>query len=205
MKLLGIPLSPYFRKVRVVLEEKGVAYETEPLVAVVKTPELMAMNPLGKIPILVDGDRNVPDSSVICAYLERLHPKPALYPADAGDYAHALFLEEYADTLMNDVMGGIVFERYVKPTFMNQEPDEARVEELLRDGVPPILDYLESCLAGSQDTLFESFTVADASIGAALGTYARAQETIDPGRHPKLAHYAAALETRPSFVVANQE
>src|SRR5258708_7762767 len=100
MKLYGANRSPFFRKARVVLEEKGIPYQVERLAPVPKTPELLAMHPLGKIPILRDGDVVVPDSSVICAYLERVHPKPALYPESAADLAAALFLEEFADTRM---------------------------------------------------------------------------------------------------------
>ena len=107
MKLYGGALSPFFRKARVVLEEKGIPYQIQPLVPVPKTPELLAMHPMGKIPILRDGDVVVPDSSVICAYLERKHPSPALYPQDAADLAAALFFEEYADTRMSEIIGGI--------------------------------------------------------------------------------------------------
>lgn len=202
MKLYGIGLSPYVRKVRVVFQEKGIPYEAEDLVAIPKTPELMAMNPLGKIPILVDGDRTIPDSSVICAYLERLHPTPPLYPKDAGDYAQALFLEEYADTRMVDVMGGVVFERFIKPTFMQQEADEARVQTLLNEELPPVLAYLEGCMSAGATTLFEHFTVADAAVGASLASLASVNVPIDANAYPKMAAYSAALLARPSFVAA---
>ena len=143
MKLYGANGSPFFRKARVVLEEKGLRYVTENLVPVPKTPALLALHPLGKIPILRDGEVVVPDSSVICAYLEKKHPSPALYPADPADFAKALFLEEYADTRMAEAMGGVFFERFVKRFVLQQAPDEARVADLLANEVPPVLDYLE--------------------------------------------------------------
>lgn len=205
MKLLGIGLSPYFRKVRVVLEEKGIAYEVEPLVAVPKTPELLAMNPLGKIPILKDGDRVIPDSSVICAYLEKLHPEPSLYPDDPGTYADALFLEEYADTKMVEVMGALAFERVVKPQFMNEDTDEARVKAIEGEELPPVLDYLESRLADGAATLFARFSVADAAVGAALGSWTYAGGSPDAGKHPRLAAYLAALSARAAFVAASAD
>src|SRR5262245_52285829 len=120
MKLYGSSLSPYFRKARVVLEEKGIPYETERLAPVPKTPELLALHPMGKIPILRDGDVVVPDSSVICAYLERKHSAPPLYPTEPADLAGVLFLEEYADTALNDVMRALVLERFVKPNVLQQ-------------------------------------------------------------------------------------
>src|SRR5262245_40173964 len=115
MELYGATASPFFRKCRIAFEEKGIPYEIVPLIPVPKTPELLAMHPMGKIPILRDGARVVPDSSVICAYLERLHPHPALYPQDAGELATALFLEEYADTRMMEVIGPILFENFIRP------------------------------------------------------------------------------------------
>src|SRR5262245_19717243 len=92
----GVPASPFVSKVLALLEEKGLAYESRSLVTQPKTPELLARNPLGKIPILEHGGFFLPDSSVICAYLERLHPEPSLYPKDARELGLALFLEEYS-------------------------------------------------------------------------------------------------------------
>jgi glutathione S-transferase len=202
MKLYGANGSPFFRKARVVLEEKGLSYETENLVPVPKTPALLAMNPLGKIPILRDGDVVVPDSSVICAYLERKHPAPALYPADPAEYARALFLEEYADTGMAAVMGEILFERVVKRFVLKQETNEARVAELLANGVPPVLDYLESQIPADRDTLLPRFSIADAAIGAQLGCMTLSGVELDARRWPRTTRYYEALLARPSFKTA---
>ena len=60
----------------------------------------MAISPLKRIPVLRDTDRpepnTLPNSSIICDYLEHKYPKPALYPADAFERAKALWYEEYA-------------------------------------------------------------------------------------------------------------
>jgi glutathione S-transferase len=202
MKLYGANGSPFFRKARVVLEEKGLPYQTENLVPVPKTPELLALHPLGKIPILRDGDVVVPDSTVICLYLEKKHPTPALYPSDPADYGRALFLEEYADTRGAEVLGGVLFERFVKPNLLHQPTDEKRVQDLLANGVPAVLDFVESQLAGDRDTVCARFTVADAALGAQLGNLTLTGIEIDARRWPKTARYAAALFARPSFKTA---
>ncbi len=203
MKLYGVSGSPFVRKARVVLEEKGIPYETEPMVSVSpKSPELLALHPMGKIPILRDGDIVVPDSSVICAYLEKKHPSPALYPADAAEFAKALFLEEYADTRMFEVLGPILFERVVKRFVFQQEPDEARVAEQLTNGLPPVLDYLESQIPEGRGTLLARFSIADAALGAQLGTLTLAEIEIDARRWPRTASYYRALLARPSFKTA---
>lgn len=205
MKLYGATPSPFFRKVRVVLEEKGLPYQMEALVPVPKTPELLALHPMGKIPILRDGAVVVPDSSVICAYLEKKHPTPALYPEDPADFARALFLEEYADTKMGEVMGGIFFERFVKPNVLRQAPDEARVQEKLERELPAVMDYLESQAPEGRDSVLPRFSIADAALGAHLGNLGFAGVELDSRRWPRTARYYAALQARPSFKTATAQ
>jgi glutathione S-transferase len=202
MKLYGANPSPFFRKARVVLEEKGIPYEIENLVPIPKTPELLALHPMGKIPVLRDGEVVVPDSSVICAYLERKHPSPALYPDDPADLAKALFLEEYADTCVGETMGGIFFERFVKTNVLRRATDEARVRELLEHAVPPVMDYLESQAPRDRDTVLARFSIADAALGAHLGNLTLAGIEIDTRRWPRTARYYGALLARPSFKTA---
>lgn len=200
MKVYGVKGSPFVRKVLVVLEEKGIAHELVTMASVTpKPPELLALHPMGKIPVLRDGERVVPDSSVICAYLEKKHPAPALYPDDPGDLAKALFLEEYADTRMFEVLGPILFERVVKRFAFQQEPDEARVAKLLADALPPVLDYLEGELPEDRGTLLPHFGIADAALGAQLGSLDLCGIGIDARRWPRAAHYHRAVLARPSL------
>lgn len=201
MRLYGDSRSPFFRKCRVVLEEKGLPYEIERLAPVPKTPELLALHPMGKIPILRDGDVVVPDSSVICAYLERAHPTPPLYPPDAADLAAALFLEEYADTRMSEVIGGIAFETFVKPQILGQEPDLARAAEF-RARLPEVFDYLESRLPADREWLLPRFGIADIAVGVQLQGFALIGEQIDAARWPRTASYRGAIDSRPSFKTA---
>jgi glutathione S-transferase len=203
MKLYGIKGSPFVRKALVVLEEKGLSYELETMMSVSpKSPELLALHPMGKIPILRDGELVVPDSSVICAYLERKHPSPAIYPADLAEYAKALFLEEYADTAIFAVLIPVLFERVVKRFVFKQPPDEALVAEQLDHQLPPVLDYLESQLPADRDTVLARFSIADAALGAQLGTLTLSGVAIDAARWPRTARYYELLMKRPSFVAA---
>ena len=204
MKLYGHRGSPFVRKAIVVLEEKGLGYESVELSSVPgrKSPELLELHPLGKIPVLRDGEVVVPDSSVICAYLEKKHPVPALYPDEPADLARALFLEEYSDTRLFEVLSGILFERVVKPAVMRRPPDEARVEQLFQKELPPVLDYLESQLRDGATTLLPRFSVADAAIGAQLATLTLSDLAIDRSRWPRAERYHEALRSRPSFVSA---
>ena len=197
--LHGDAASPFHRKVHVVLEEKGLPYEVRELIPLPKTPELLEKHPLGLIPVLEHEGRYVPDSSVICAYLARLHPEPAIFPKDAPGFARALFLEEYADTRAAQAFNPILFERYIKPRFFAGQTDEAVVEKQLREDVPGVLDYLEQQLRPGADTLLPGFSIADAAFGAQLASLLIAGEPPDARRWPKVAVYAEKLLARPSF------
>jgi glutathione S-transferase len=197
----GATPSPFYRKVIVVLEEKGVKYDTKNTAPFPKTPELLERHPLGKIPFLEVDGAFIPDSSVICAYLERVHPAKPLLPADPKLLARALFLEEYSDSKLAEVVGGVFFERFVKPNVFKQETDEARVSQILENDVPPAFDYLEGQLEG-REWLAGDFSIADAAVGNQLGSLHFAQASIDAKRWPELAAYQKRLLARPSFQAA---
>lgn len=210
MKLYGVPLSPFVQKVRIVLEEKRVPYEIAP-------PD-PTLHPLGKMPVLRDGDVVVPDSSAICAYLERRCPAPALYPDDAAELARALFLEEYGDARMAEGMGPIVLERIVKPQLLGQPTDEAHLAELLAAArerwfgaprsasgaaaIPNVMDYLESVAPTEGDHVLARFSIADVALGAHLSWLPAAGLPFDEQRWPRVARYYRTLVKRPSFQVA---
>ncbi len=197
--LYGAGLSPFVRKVRVVLAEKNLAYEHDPVVPFNVSAEYKAISPLGKIPAYRDEKGALSDSSVICAYLEKRHPTPALYPSDPYEYARALWFEEYADSAIVAVAGAkIFFARVVGPRFFNQPTDEAAVSKAIAEDLPPLFDYLESQLTG--DWLAGGqFSVADASVGSMFVNLRLAGVTLDAGRWPKLARYVARVHERPSF------
>jgi glutathione S-transferase len=185
--LYGINLSTFTRKVRLALAEKGLAYRLE--VAPMGSPRVRALNPLGRIPVLQDGDVVVPDSSVIVAYLERAYPARALWPADAAALARALWLEEYADTALREATVPFFAERVVKPLFQRRPADAAALAraEPLRDAA---FDYLERELAAGLPGQGAA-GIAEIAIGAQLVTYGQGGGELPAQRWPQLA---AALE-----------
>jgi len=196
----GVPPSPFVRKVRVFLAEKNVPYELKMQQPFDKTPEYLVISPLGKVPCFQDGDFTVPDSSVICAYLERTNPEPALYPSDPKEFARALWFEEYADSKLAEVCGGPFFQRVVRPLFFQQDPDEKAVAKAVDEDQPPVFDYLESQVSeGSEDLVGGRFTIADIATGTMLAQLIHAQLEIDSGRWPKLTAFRDRVHARPSF------
>ena len=129
--LHGVNPSPFVRKVRVALAEKGIEYDQVPVMPGMASPEYKEISPFGKIPCYVEGDFALPDSSAIVAYLERKQPTPALYPEDAQEFGRALWLEEYADSKLADNVGGVFFNRVVQVKLFKGEPDQARIAEAL--------------------------------------------------------------------------
>ena len=99
-------------------------------------------------------------------------------------------------------MGQIFFEKFVKPNVFKQETDEERVKDLLENALPPTMDYLESQIGKGSETLLDTFSIADASLGAHLGGMRFAGVALDADRWPGVASYAEKLWARPSFAKA---
>jgi glutathione S-transferase len=198
-KLHGVNLSPFVRKVRIALAEKGIEYEHEQVLPFGQTPEYLALSPLGKVPCYQDGDLTIPDSSVIIDYLERVAPNPPLYPTDPGQRARALWYEEYADTKLVNALATVFFQRFVGPKFMQQETDQAAVDAALNDEIPPILDYLEGELDGDGFLVGDHFSIADIATTSPFVNFAIAGESVDGSRWPKLAAYVERMHGRPHY------
>lgn len=199
----GGSVSPFVRKVRVMLTEKGVDYTLEQVNPFMPPPEFLAISPLKRIPVLRDTDRpepnTLPDSSIICDYIEHKYPKPALYPADPFERAKALWYEEYADSVMaTNIGGGLFFERVVKK-MMRGQTDEAVCQMTLTEKLPPLFDHLELEVGSKEFLAGGAFSIADISIGTMFVNFEHAGEKLDAKRWPKLAAYVEKMHARPSF------
>jgi len=106
MKLYSGPLSLFSRKVEIALREKAIAFEREfvPFTQArgytPRHPVVLAVNPKRQVPVLVDGDLALFDSTVIFEYLEDVHPSPPLYPADARMRARCRLMELIGDEVL---------------------------------------------------------------------------------------------------------
>jgi len=204
--LYGVNASPFVRKVRVVLAEKDVPYDLEPVIPPSHDPEYRKISPLGKVPAFRDGDRAFSDSSVICQYVERIHPKPAMYPEDPYEFARALWFEEYADTALVEVFGPkIFFPRVVGKRFMGQEPDEAAIQKVIDEDLPPRFDYLEGQLGSGPHLVGDRLSIGDVAVASVFVNLKHAGVSVDARRWPKLARYVSAHHERPSFAPLIQE
>ena len=196
IKVYGVHGSPFVRKVFVTLDYKGIAYEIVPQMPFTGDKEYLKVNPLGKIPTLVDGDLTLGDSKVICRYLENAYPEPAIYPGDIADNAMADWYEDLCGGAVAEMAAGIFFQRFMRPFAFKQEPDEELVSNIIEKRLPPMLDYLDGQVP-AEGWVFGEFTMADLSIVSPFINAGYAGFEIDPNRWPNMAGLVARVKEQP--------
>ncbi len=160
IKLYDFLSCPYGQKVRIVLAEKSLSYD---LVNVDLTqnehrrPDFLRLNPFGRVPVLVDEDTTIYDSTIINEYLEDEYPEPPVLPpvGSSALRARARIFEDFADTSFTPQVGQLIAEA----SKAEAERDQNRLQRL-HQSVERVLDYLNNELKGQQ-FLASEFSVAD--------------------------------------------
>lgn len=193
-KLISATPSPYARKVRIALAEKGLPFElvTEvPWDSGTQTPKY---NPLEKLPVLVTEDgEGIYESSYILQWLELKYPATPLLPCGVDDILRARKLEVLCDGVCDAVVLTF-FERMRKDT---ASPEWlARQRRKIEGGVREMANLI----GDRAFAVGEQFTLGDIAVGTALG-YLRVRfaEFDWMSLYPRLDAYAAQLDTRASF------
>ena len=195
MKLISATPSPYARKVRIALAEKGVPFELHTEVPWNDDTSLPQHNPLEKLPVLIlDDGTALYESSFILEWIERKHPEPPLLPSDDdGILAH-----KQVDALATgtcDALLLVFFER-MRPEAHRSQPWMARQMRKVRGGVAEIARRV-----GDQANIVrDRFGLGDISAGSVLGYMEVRFPELDWRReHPNLGRYVDGLMRRPSF------
>lgn len=192
-------MSPYVRKVLVVLDRKGIPYEIDPIVPFFGDDRFSKLSPLRRVPVLSDGEVTLCDSTVICEYLEERHPEPSLFPKGAAARARARWLEEFADTRMGEVFIWRFFNQVViRPGIWSERPNEDVVNRSLSEEIPSILEYLEGELP-AEGFLFGDLSVADIAIASFFRNAAFARFRVDAARWPVTAAFVDRVSGIESF------
>ena len=202
--ILGSPLSPFVRKVRVLCAEKDISYELEPINPFDPPEGWNQISPLRRIPVLVltddDGSkRYLPDSSVICAFLDQMHPEHRLIPEAPIARGEALWLEEYADSDMAAAIGVGIFQPMVFPRLQGKAPDEAKALDTLENRMPAFFDYLEAQIGDREFLVEDRFTIADIAVATSFVNMAHAGFAPDAGKWPRLSGFLERIHQRESF------
>lgn len=201
--VIGSYLSPYVRKVLACLHLKGMAYRIDPIVPFYGNDEFARLSPLRRVPVLIDGDVVLADSTVICEYLDERHPEPALLPRGAAARARARWLEEYADTRLGDAIVWHLYNQVVIRRFVwGEAPDEALLRQAREVEIPQSLDYLEGELP-ADGTLFDpqrgTLSLADVALASFFRNAAFARYGVDATRWPRTAGFVSRVLGHPAF------
>jgi glutathione S-transferase len=198
IKLYDFLPCPFGQKVRIVLAEKGLSYE---LVQIDLTqgehrkPDFLRLNPFGRVPVLVDEDTTVYDSTIIAEYLEDEYPEPPLLPAVGSSAlrARARTWEDFADSSFTPQVGQLMGE-LGKP---EHERDPARLQRV-QTLIGRALDFVNHELQG-QEFLASQFSVAD--IGFVPRLVVLKDLGLDPGQgRSNVEAWLRRIIERPSVI-----
>ena len=194
LTVIGNYLSPYVRKVLVCLELKEVDYVIDPITPFLGNDDFGRLSPLRRIPVLIDGDLVLNDSSVICQYLEDKYPTPSLYPVNIAQRAQARWLEEYADTRLADVLVWRLFYQLAVLRYVFAEPTDERIVQKAREvDIPAALDYLETQLP-ADGFIFGALSIADISIACYFRTASFVKYVVDAQKWPRVAALVSRVQ-----------
>ena len=194
IRLYDYPDCPFCQKVRVVLAEKDLEYERVHVdlhKGEQKSPEFLKLNPYGKVPVLIDEDTVVYDSTIINEYLDEEYPNPMMMPEDSAGRARVRLLEDFADNSFTPPAGMILAELR-KP---QGEQDTERVRKYQSE-VTRVIGRLETVLAG-KEFLVGDFSLADVAFVPRVLALEQLRIELDP-RLENVAAWIARLRERPS-------
>lgn len=161
IKLYDNPFSPFARKVRIALDHKALPYESIDALAVHEHAALARVHPRAEVPVLVDGEVVVANSSEILAYLEDAHPDPRLMPDGAAARAKARAWQRLADVTLDAIIHDISI--WTWPTHRRQDaPPEGLVAAGMAD-LSRLLGSLDAALVPGA-YLCETLSVADLAL-----------------------------------------
>jgi glutathione S-transferase len=195
MKLLVSLLSPYGRKVRVVLAEKRIECELELVDVTPAESPLNEHNPLGKIPtLLLDDGSSLYDSRVIVDFLDAVSPIGRLIPKGNRERVAVLRWEALADGVLD--AGVLLRQETLRPKNEQSAAWMERQRGKVERGVAEMAREL-----GERDWCHnERFTLADISLGCCLGWLAFRHPELDwRGTYTNLARHYDKLSQRPAF------
>lgn len=197
VEILGFAPSTYTRVARMTCEEKGVAYALKPCAP--HAPEVLAIHPFGKIPVLRHGDFTLCESKAIATYIDRAFDGPPLFPAELRALARA---EQWV-SIVNSVMDPVMIRTYLFGYFFPKTGD-GKPDRALIDGALPALraqiGVLDAAVAPTGFLAGDRFSFADINLMPILYYLRMFPEGADLiGGAQSLAAYYERHAQRPSF------
>jgi glutathione S-transferase len=190
-------------KIRLALAEAGADYR---FVAVdlangqQKTPEFLALNPHGKVPVLVDDDFALPESDAILWYVAEKFPKAGLLPSDAQGRARTLQWCDFASTGLYAAS----YDIHVHTSYGDPANHSAWVAERGRTSLARALAVLDKRLDGRESVATDALTIADFAVAAVVNAV-RTRSQADLAAYPNVAAHFARISARPSWAKATAD
>jgi len=192
-------LCPFSRKVRITLGEKKLAFEM-----VVEKPwegrqEFLEMNPSGEVPVLVEDQAVLSDSSAICEYLDELQPDPPLYGSDLLQRAEVRRLVSWFDgKFYREVTQLLVGEKLLKRQMGSTEGPDSRAIRAGYANIEPHMEYVAWMTEHRRWLAGDSFSMADIAAAAQISTVDYIGD-VPWEKFPAAKDWYARIKSRPSF------
>ena len=197
-RLYHVALSPFSRKVRLVLGEKKIEVELAEERYWEAGSELLRRNPAGRLPVLRYEGRLMAESQAICEYLDETVPQPPLIPSNPLDRYEVRRLCAWFDDKFNaEVTRPIMTERVWKKVKKAGHPDSREVKAGLK-AIKEHMDYLSLLLESRKWLAGNVLTLADFTAAAHFSCLDYISD-VDWDRSPGLRDWYATIKSRPAF------
>ena len=198
LRLYHVPLSPFCRKVRLVLAEKKMDVELIEERYWEQSTEFLRRNPAGKVPILRHEGALLTESTPICEYIEELNPEPSLMPKDAkARYEMRRLVSWFDDKFHHEVTSNLLYERVNKKVSGQGFPDSKNIKEGARK-IKYHLDYMAWLLEHRRWLAGDTMTLADFAAAAHLSSLDYISD-VDWNRSSVVKDWYAKIKSRPAF------
>ena len=204
-RLYHYPLSPFSRKVRLVLAEKRIEVELVEERYWEQDADFLRRNPAGKVPVLKMNGRLYAESGAICEYLEETVPQPPLLPRDAEARYEVRRLVAWFDDKFNaEVTSKLLGERVFRKVQGTGYPESANVKAGAR-AIKHHLDYMTWLLDQRRWLAGNEMTLADFAAAAHLSCLDYISD-VDWNRSEAVKDWYAKIKSRPAFrsILADQ-
>jgi len=196
LEIIGVPLSNYVRSVRMLCEEKGVAYTLNP--AMPHSPEVKAIHPAGQVPCMRHGEVALFESKAIASYIDRAFPGPKLIPEDTVGAAQC---EQWVSFGNVKIDRWIMREFVVPSVFFDKAkgPDTAKIAAALPE-IDKVVKALDDGLARTGHLVGDKLTYADLNVLpmlVACGLFPQGKAILE--KYSNVSAFIARLTERPSF------
>lgn len=204
-RLFHVPLSPFSRKVRLVLAEKKIEVDLVEERYWEQDSDFLRRNPAGKVPVLKMDGRMMSESQAICEYVEETQPAPALMPvtpAERFEVRRLVFW--FDDKFHHEVTSKLLYERVNKKVMGLGYPDSRNV----KTGAAKIkfhLDYMGWLLDQRRWLAGDKMSLADFAAAAHLSCLDYISD-VDWNRNANVRDWYAKIKSRPAFrgILADQ-